>query len=114
MTGGPVMEIVPAQRRGDGLMARPDLGWAAHFVSVQKGLSLSGAFTLGPADIQTIGPGRLLLARAIRNGETMTWYVADGDDGDSVDGGVTTPEEWREVVVRAQAAAGQPLTVRLR
>lgn len=114
VTGGPVMEIVPAQRRGDGLMARPDLGWAAHFVSVQKGLSLSGAFTLGPADIQTIGPGRLLLARAIRNGEPMTWYVADGDDGDSVDGGVTTPEEWREVVVRAHAAAGHPLAVRIR
>ena len=111
VTGGPVMETVRAKRRADGLMARPDLGWIADFASAEKGPELAAAFTLGPSAIQTTDTGRLLLARAIRSGEPMTWYVADGG---AVDGGVATPEEWREVVSRAHAAAQQPLAVNVR
>ena len=111
VAGGPVMAVVPARRPEDGLTARPDLGWAAAFASAEKGPELAGVFTLGPADIQSVGTGKLLLARAIRNGEPMTWYAAGAD---AADGGVSTPEEWRAVVSRAHAAAVHPLAVRIR
>ena len=111
VTCGPVMTTVPARRNEDGLTARPDLGLLASFASAEKGPELTGVFTLGPADVQTAGPGRLLLARAIRTGEPMTWYAADED---ASNGWVTTPEEWREAVLRAHEAACQPLSVRVR
>ncbi len=113
IAGGPGVNISRAKQHAGILTARPDLGWVANFEAEQKGKGsiLTSIFTPAPADLQMTDQGDLLLVRAIRNGQPVTWYAGSAWTGR---GEVMTPCEWNEAVLRAHAAALQPLAVRVR